>query len=225
MNGRTLQKRFFLSLGMLAFSMSLFVFATWSWLTAMFAEDVDLEVGFVAVSLDAYFWNGTTRIEAEEVEIVTGVYKPGVYLIDITSNSAANFFEDFRLYINITSNVDTYIRVKIYEQLTLTYENYEGTITEMSILNQDYMPFDYALTNWHDNRTIDNYLYYMNPVQRVNETTSLDIGLITQYALASFAVYSPGYSLQIAFSVEAVQAAGGPENVWLLPTPPWGGSW
>ncbi|MDP3130722.1 MAG: hypothetical protein Q8N15_05240, partial [Bacillota bacterium] len=77
----------------------------------------------------------------------------------------------------------------------------------------------------HDNRTIDNYLYYMNPVQRVNETTSLDIGLITQYALASFAVYSPGYSLQIAFSVEAVQAAGGPENVWILATPPWGGSW
>ncbi|MDP3130230.1 MAG: hypothetical protein Q8N15_02725, partial [Bacillota bacterium] len=68
MNGSTLRKRFFISLAMLMFSMSLFVFASWSWLTAMFAEDVDLEVGFVAVSLDAYFWNGTTRIEAEEVE-------------------------------------------------------------------------------------------------------------------------------------------------------------
>lgn len=225
MNPSGLRKRFFLSLGLLVLSMTLFVFASWSWLTQLFTEDLDVEVGFVGVSLDAYFWNGTTRIEAEEVEIAPGVYKPGVYLVDITSNSADNFFEDFRLYFEITSNVDTYIRVKFYEQLTLTYVNYEGAITELSILNQDYMPFDYATTNWYDNRLTDNYQYYQLPVKRVNETTPLQIGLITQYALQSFAVYSPGYSLQIAFSVEAVQAEGGPENVWGLATPPWGGAW
>ncbi|MFA5007169.1 MAG: hypothetical protein WC509_06855 [Candidatus Izemoplasmatales bacterium] len=225
MNDARLRKRFVLSLALLTVSMTLFVFTSWSWLTTLFQEDVDVEVGFVDVALDAYFWDGSTRIEAEEVEIDTGVYKPGVYLIDITSNTADNFFENFRLYFEVASNVDTYIRVKLYEQLTLTYVNYEGDITELSILSQGYMPFDYETTNWYDNRLVDNYQYYRLAVQRVDETTPYEIGLITAYELANFAVYSPGYSLQIAFSVEAVQAEGGPENVWGLSVPPWGGSW
>jgi len=227
-----LKKRFVLSLVMLGFSLTFFVFASWSWLTQLFEENVTATVGFVEVDVYAYFWNGTTQIPAELVVIdylapgdEDDVTKPGVYLIDITSNSADNFFDDFRLYIDVSSSVDTYFRVKIYEQLTLSYENYEGTITELSILNPDYMPFDYALTNWHDNRIIDNYMYYKLPIKRVNETTPLEIGMITQYSLAPFSIYSPGYSLQIAFSIEAVQADGGPENVWSLPTPPWGGSW
>jgi hypothetical protein len=225
MNGADLKKRFLFSLVLLVLSMTLFVFSTVSWLLQLYEEQIQAEVGFVQVDIDAYFWDGATRIEAEEVEIATGVYKPGVYLIDITSNSAENFFENFRLYIHVHSSVDTYFRVKIYEQLTLTYVNYEGIVTELSILSDDYMPFDYSETNWYDNRSIDNYIYYELPVRRVNETTANQIGLITGYSLASFSVYSPGYSLQIAFSIEAVQSEGGPEHVWSLATPPWGGSW
>ncbi len=225
MPGINLRKRFILSLTLLGLSLTLFVFASWSWLTQMFSDDITAEVGMVQVNIDAYFWNGTTRIEAGEVEIAEGVYKPGVYLIDITSNLADNFFEDFRLYIHVSSSVDTYFRIKIYEQLTLSYVNFEGTITELSILNQDYMPFDYVTTDWFDNRQNDNYIYYQIAVQREGVSTPKEIGLIMAYNLANFSVYSPGYSLQIAFSIEAVQAEGGPENVWSLATPPWGGSW
>lgn len=154
------------------------------------------------------------------------ITKPGVYFINIVSGANDYFFEDFRLFIDVYSNIDTYIRVKIYEQLTLIYTDYQGNVTELSILYDGTMPFNYDTTNWYDNRTFDNYLYYTLPVQRVNETTALEIGLIASYFTGqSFNLYSPGYSLQIAFSIEAVQSDGGPENVWDLATPPWGGSW
>ncbi|MCK7488223.1 MAG: hypothetical protein MZU97_24115 [Bacillus subtilis] len=86
--------------------------------------------------------------------------------------------------------------MKIYEQLTLTYVNFEGVVTELSILIEDFMPFNYDLTDWYDNRTIDNYLYLKTKVKRVNETTPYTIGLITSYfPNETFANYSAGYSL------------------------------
>mgnify|MGYP001362386217 CR=1 FL=1 len=154
------------------------------------------------------------------------VTKPGVYYINVVSGGNDFFFEDFRLIIDVYSNVDTYMRIKIYEQLTLIYTDYQGDVTELSILFDGHMPFNYDLNNWYDNRTYDNYIYYTTAVQRVNETTALEIGLIDSYFVGeSFNTYAPGYSLQIGFSIEAVQSDGGPENVWDLPTPPWGGSW
>lgn len=220
------------------------------------------------------------------------ITKPGIYYINIVSSGNDFFFEDFRLHVDVLSNIDTYVRIKIYEQLTLTYTDYQGQVTELSILFDGYMPFEYDTTNWYDNRTYDNYIYYKTAVQRVNETTPLDIGLIPTYIGAAyyynidsdiansngtvaysyvspgvysdgvdtfnidsngnlvdgslnviipsylifnteeeantypiFSTYTAGYSLQIGFSVEAVQSDGGPENVWELTTPPWGGSW
>ncbi len=154
------------------------------------------------------------------------VTKPGVYYINIVSGGNDYFFEDFRLIIDVNSNVDTYMRIKIYEQLTLIYTDYQGEVTELTILFDGYMPFNYDLNNWYDNRTYDNYIYYTNAVQRTNETTPMEIGLISSYFSGqTFNTYAPGYSLQIAFSIEAVQSDGGPENVWDLATPPWGGTW
>jgi len=168
----------------------------------------------------------TDESSGASVTIDSIVTKPGVYYINVVSDGNEYFFEDFRLYINVSSNVDTYLRVKIYEQLTLTYTDYFGQVTELTILFDGYMPFNYDTTNWYDNRTYDNYIYCKSAVQRVNETTPLEVGLISSYFSGeNFNTYSPGYSLQIGFSVEAVQSDGGPENVWGLSTPPWGGSW
>ncbi|MBU1145066.1 MAG: hypothetical protein KJ971_04330 [Firmicutes bacterium] len=223
-----LKKRFLISLAMLIFSLSLFVFASFAWFTQMYEDSLGVEVGFVDVNIDAYFINGVDRVEAVEVLIGTSTYKPGVYSINIISNSSSNYFENFRLDIEVLSNVDTYLRVKIYEQLTLTYTNFEGIVTELSILNEEYMPFTFATTDWYYlNRSIDNYIYYTSPVQRTSEVVPLTFELISEYTGSTFSNYSPGYSLQIAFSIEAVQALGGPENVWGLATPPWDteGSW
>jgi hypothetical protein len=108
--------------------------------------------------------------------------------------------------------------------MTLTYTNFEGIVTELSILMETPMPFNYDLTGWYDNRITDNYLYYMNKVQRVNSSTPLVLELIIE-PTSAFINYSPGYSLQISFSVEAVQALLGPQNVFQLAQAPWGGAW
>lgn len=168
----------------------------------------------------------TDETAGQSITLDRVMTKPGVYFINVVSSGNEFFFEDFRLIINVYSNVNTYMRIKIYEQLTLIYTDYQGEVTELSILFEGHMPFNYDLDNWYDNRIYDNYIYYTGAIQRVNETTPLEIGLISSYFTGqSFNTYAPGYSLQIAFSIEAVQSEGGPENVWDLPTPPWGGSW
>ncbi|MDD3122700.1 MAG: hypothetical protein PHC62_04170 [Candidatus Izemoplasmatales bacterium] len=224
MNQQRFKKRFILSLAMLIFSLSLFAFSTYAWFTYLKTDTFFGEVGFVEVDLNAYFLDELHP--ATEVEVAAGVPKPGVYLVNIVSSASSNYFEDFRLSVSVLSNVDTYMRVKIYEQLTLTYTNFEGIVTELSILHDEYMPFNYDTTNWYDNREIDNYIYYKLPVKRVDASNALIVGIISSYFSGqSFSNYPPGYSLQIAFSIEAVQALSGPVNVWELTTPPWGGTW
>ncbi|MBN2540246.1 MAG: hypothetical protein JXB08_01840 [Bacilli bacterium] len=185
--------------------------------------------------------NSTSIVVSETLtdETVTanieGIYtKTGVYYVDIVSDGNTYYFGDFRMYINVYSNVDTYIRVIIYEQLTLTYTDYQGQVTELSILFDGYMPFDYNFDPnpldteneyWDDNRESDYYIYYKTAVQRQDEFTPTEIPLISTFDPENFSTYTAGYSLQIAFSVEAVQSVGGPENVWNLTNPPWGGDW
>jgi len=227
-----LKKRILISLVLLTFSMSLFVLATWSWFTQLIEAEETYTVGHVEVEIDPYFlvYNDVTfqydRVEATLVQISTTplIEKPGVYFINIVNNGSQFFFENFRLDVIIKSSVDTYFRIKIYEQLTLTYLNYQGTYTELSILNNEYMPFDYDLTNWFDHRNFDDFLYYKEPVKRTSALEPLVISLIPDYTLSSFPIYDAGYSLQIAFALEAVQSYGGPENEWGLALNPWDGT-
>jgi len=227
-----LKKRFIISLVLLTLSLSLFVLASWGWFTQLFYEDNNYIVGHVDVDIDPYFsvYNEITeeydRVEATLVQIQASplIEKPGVYFINIVNNNSQYFLENFRLDIVVKSSVNTYFRIKIYEQLTLTYLNYQGTYTELSILNNEYMPFDYDYTNWFDNRDYDDYLYYKMPVKRTSALEPLVISLIPEYTLGSFPIYDAGYSLQIAFALEAVQSFGGPENEWGLTLNPWDGT-
>lgn len=168
----------------------------------------------------------TTESAGASITIDEVITKPGVYYINIVSEGNEFYFEDFRLLIDVYSTVDTYFRVKIYEQLSLSYTDYNNEENELSVLFDGYMPFNYSTTNWYNNRTLDNYLYYQIAEQRVDESTPTSVSLIASYfADQDFSTYPVGYSLQIAFSIEAVQIYGGPEQVWGLATPPWGGSW
>lgn len=224
---RELQKRLIVSFFVLIITTFVFVGTSFAWFTALLQDEFSGTFGFVEVDLDLYFDNGSGgRIEAEEYVIVPSVTKPGVYNINIVDSNTPNHFEKLRMNVIVKSNIDTYLRVKIYEQLTLKYINFEGVETELSIIIEGVMPFKYELTDWYDNRIIDNYLYLKSKVKRVNETTPLTIGLITQYfPNQNFGNYSVGYSLQIAVSVEAVQYLYGPQNVWGLPQAPWGANW
>jgi len=225
---RKLRRKMFLSLAVLLFSLSLFVFSSFAWFTGKFEAWINAEVGFVEVEMEAFFDDGVgDPIPAQEVETINGIKKPGVYEINIISNQSDDFFEHFRLYFNVKSNIDTYFRVKIYEQLTLKIENYDGTITELSVLIDGYMPFYYETENWYyDNRNTDDYIYYTEKVQRGSGGEPTPIGMITAYfPEEDFSVYAIGYSLQLAISIEAVQAEGGPEENWGLTETPWGTSW
>ncbi len=224
---RELKKRMIVSILLLMITLLSFVFITYAWFTNRYDFSFQAEMGFVEVDIHVYFDDGFGgEIPAEEIVVAPSDSKPGVYFVNVVSEANDFYFEDLRVYIDVKSNINTYFRVKIYEQLTLIYTDFQGKITELSIFTEDFMPFNYETSNWFDNRAFDNYLYYQLPVKRINETTPLEIGLITSYfAGQEFSKYSPGYSLQIAFSIEAVQSEGGPENVWDLQTPPWGGSW
>jgi len=227
------KKRFALSLVMLIASVGLFVFSTVAWITHLFEEEVLLEMGLVDVDIEVYFDDPIDGITpAGEVIIIVNdpedpdddITKPGVYLVNITENTSVIAFEDFRVKIKVKSSVSTYVRVRIIEQLTMIYTDHLGVQTELSIVNSTYMPFSFETENWYDRRSSDGYLYYMLPVTRQSESVPTVIDLIADPPV-DFSTYPPGYSLQIAFSIEAVQAEGGPENVWNLATAPWGSPW
>lgn len=232
MEEKALKRKLVFSLSLLVISIALFVFSSYAWFTGKYEKWINAEVGFVDVDLLVYFENDegelvpANEILESRVEVESGVYKPGVYEINIVSGISPNYFEDFRLKIEVSSNVGTYLRIKLYEQLTLTYINYDNSITELSVLIDGFMPFNYDLNNWHDNREIDNYLYYKSPVEREGVDDPLEIWLIESYfSEQNFANYSPGYSLQMTFQIEAVQAIEGPEKIWGMSETPWGTSW
>lgn len=199
---------------------------TFAWFTGQEEITYQGQIGFVDADIDVYFDDGQGgRIEAEEVALSEFISKPGVYRMNITSNTEAFFIEDLRINIIVKSNIDTFIRVKIYEQLTFIYDD-EGEINELAVQYQEGVDLNYNTTSWYDNRIYDNYLYYQNKVKRIDSETPLVISLVdSYYSNQSFDTRSPGYSLQMAFAIEAVQANGGPENVWDMQTTPWGGEW
>jgi len=241
----SMKKRFILSLFLLAFSASLFVITTISWITQLLQDSAEYEVGQIDVELIAYFVdeNGDpivdlsgNLISAGEyvVDDVANITKPGVYAINIVNSSQAAYFQNFRVRVLVHSSVDTYFRIAIYEQLTWKYQNAEGDWTEVAVLNENVMPFAFDDGIWFDDRVyldtqppreLTYYLYHMSKVKREEITFEpTEIELILG-ATESYTDYNVGYSLQISFEIDAVQAISGPQNVWNLPTPPWGGTW
>lgn len=212
---------------LLAFIITLIINVSLAWFTDQEQETYQGQMGFVDVELDVYFEDDLgIRTEAEEVEIDATTTKPGIYRINITSNTADFFIEDLRVDVIVKSNIDTYFRVEIYEQLTFIYFDSGDNLNEMTVPYEEGVDLNYNLTNWYDNRIFDNYLYYMMPEQRVDETTPLVIPLIDSYFTGqNFDTRAPGYSLQMGFSIEAIQALDAPTENWGFATPPWGGNW
>lgn len=224
---KRLKQRLIISFFLFLLSTLLLIGSSYAWFTKLIEEDYTGTFGFVDVDVELYFDDGEGgKIPATEYQITPTDLKTGVYNINITEPASFNHFKKLRVDVLVKSNIDTYLRVKMFEQLTLKYTNFEGIETELSILVAGFMPFEYDLSDWYDNREIDNYLYYRLKTKRINETTPMKFELIIEFPEAKeFVDYSAGYSLQIAISIEAVQWLLGPQNVWQLPTAPWGASW
>ncbi|MDA3931118.1 MAG: hypothetical protein PF513_00120 [Tenericutes bacterium] len=227
---KRIKKNYFvLSVFLLLIVISAFVFISYAWFTQQENVHYNSQMGLVDVDINVFFEDAVLgQVPAQEVVIdeSNNITKPGVYYVNITSNNADYFVEDLRISIDVNSSIDTYFRIIIFEQLTFIYTDISGNTNELSVLYEEAVQLNYDFTGWYDNRTFDNYLYYQNPVKRINETTPLTINLVDSYfANENYETRGPGYSLQLAFSIEAVQSVDGPENVWGLDTPPWGGVW
>jgi hypothetical protein len=80
--------------------------------------------------------------------------------------------------------------------------------------------------DWFNHSLNDGFYYYPQKILRDMNSPQLTIPFIEEYDGLIFKTKSVGYSLQIAILVEAIQADNNaPVHNWLLPTPPWGGTW
>lgn len=208
--------------------------------TAFLSSKKDIEdeviIGDVDVDITVYFEkeneSGQIIKYTENLDYIVDVgggntfTKLGVAKIDISNVNDIKFIKNFRVEINVKSNIDTYFRVAPYEQLTLAYTVGE-TIREVAVTQKKFMEFNYdPASGFMNNRMYDGFYYYKNKVKRISENEPFVIEFIGQWdPLVTFRLYDPKYTLQIGFLIEAVQAYLGPQIVWGMDEKPWGGEW
>lgn len=216
-----------------------------SFLSDLNSTENNVTVGEVKVIGRAYHEKNGQLTVLNYVDLGNENIKKGVFEVNITETISDDFIENVRVYIDVYSKQNSYIRLKVYEQLTLTLTTIDTSDpllpeikTELAIKMDEPTDFNYVFKNsvqnqldpehddWYDNRLVDGYIYYKVPVMRDINLNPTRIGLIKSYFSNLNYITQPlGYSLQIALSVEAVQMYGGPQNNWGLATPPWGGNW
>jgi|SRR5690554_6174402 len=170
------------------------------------------EVGFVKVSAEIFL----DDILYEEIDAGSDI---DVIEINLSDRNDDLFFEKLSIDIIVLSNVDTYLRVAIYEQFTLTYIT-GGVVNKIAVTKDEYAPFVFN-NSFYNNRIEDDYFYYVNKVQRINENEGLRIPFIYKHPENEYVLHDSKYTIQLAIKVEAVQAVGGPLYNWGLTNPPW----
>ncbi|MCK9470985.1 MAG: hypothetical protein WC006_03120 [Bacilli bacterium] len=187
--------------------------------------DYNSTIGEVEVEYDIYFTkDGEDELKASEVEISPGITKSGVYFVNLDNINSNRYISYLNIDILVKSNVNTYVRVKIIEQLTLTITDHYGHKTEISILSPR-TEFDLA-ENWFYHEETE-YYYYKTPVKGIEDGTEIIENRI-KFVIPFEDTYNPSpmnYSLQLGLQVSGVQTKGGAKYNWKLDNPPWGGNW
>lgn len=226
----------FISLGCL-------IHQTVAYLTEQQNGDVEYIVGDVECYLEIYFEKNGTKygLDSDDIKIEfigttpsgNEFIKTGVIKVDISNREAIQFAENLRVNLVVTSNVDSYIRIAAYEQLTLVYQS-GGITREVAVVQNELTDFNYNFYNsttnptghFYDNRTVDGYIYSMEKVKHVDDDTAYVVPLIsTYYTDKNFGTRDSKYSLQLGFTIEAVQYLNGAQNNWGLTKTPWGEDW
>jgi len=176
-------------------------------------KDNNVEIGFVRVRAEVYF-DGV--LYSEIIDDLDGF--SGVVEINISDVSDPNYFNNFSVKIFIESSIDTYFRVAVYEQFTLSYDVGGETIV-ISVTQDDFAPFVYN-EMFFDNRIEDDYFYYKEKVKRNNNGSALELDFINEYQDV-YPLYDSRYSINIGFIIEGVQALDGPLKNWGMQRPPW----
>lgn len=211
------------------------------WLTNQVNNTDDVTIGEVSVEIVAYFeyydefnvlQQKTTDIEYEYTVDGQGTFtKFGIYRVNLSNEDDPQFIKNLRVNINVLSSVDSYMRVGVYEQLTLSYisggKSYEVAITQPTKMPFNYMDeVDLVKPYFYDNRDNDGFFYYTNTIKRNPDTTPNTITFVADFGSTPFNLYDSSYSLQLGFIIEAVQSIEGPVINWNLPNRPWDdGAW
>ncbi|MDY0346808.1 MAG: hypothetical protein RBQ70_03975 [Acholeplasma sp.] len=216
-------------------SLTILTISIAGWLSNSTNQNNLVTVGDVEVEVDVYFlydsgsgperYVGNVYHVAESFE--QGSFtKTGVYKVNISSSDDPQFIENLRVDIKIKSKVDTYFRIAVYEQLTLTFIS-GGKTYEVATTQEGPMPFNYMDSGdsmnpyFFDNRDNDGYFYYTDTVKRSPDTTPYSITFVSDFGSTPFNLYDTSYSLQLGYIIEAVQAIEGPAINWGLPDRPW----
>ncbi|PKK97554.1 MAG: hypothetical protein CVV58_00650 [Tenericutes bacterium HGW-Tenericutes-3] len=190
----------------------------------------------VDVSYRIYLDGTGTDVDFFVINDGVSTDKIGVYLIDVSDVDAENFITNLRIDIRVNSTVDTYLRVKVIDALTLSTIDFEGNHGEVSIVDQ---PINYPFSahwdvngvlyddlhdaevalggitsndevtkipEWYDNYLNDGYYYYPQKIEREMSSVQLTIPFIEEFDGDIFKTKSVGYSLQLAILVEGIQA-------------------
>lgn len=199
-------------------------------ITAFFLDyesyENDVVLGKVRVGTELYYEKDGETYPGAEVVIdpANNIKKKGIYHINVVDRESVEFIENVRIRVVVESDVDTYIRIKLLDQMVLTTVNYLGDRTEVPIIAER-TEFYYDESEWYYNDD-DDYYYYKLRAKRVSESEPLTIVFIGGYFPDIHYHTRPlGYSIQMGIKTEAVQAHRGPQQNWGLDNPPWGGTW
>ncbi|MCK9536714.1 MAG: hypothetical protein M0R05_03925 [Bacilli bacterium] len=219
-------KKQYMLIGMLIF----LVFSLGTLITAFLLDSGrsgdDITVGQVQVTTNLYYEKDNVIYPGAEVVVDPefNIKKKGIYHINVVDSQTVEFIENVRISIAVSSDVDTYIRLKLFDQMILTTINHLGDRTEIPII-ADRMVLNYCLDDWYYNEA-DDYYYYKQKVMRQSEDVPTVIAFIAEYFPGVHYHTRPlGYSVQVGIRTEAVQALQGPQKNWGMYNPPWGGAW
>lgn len=204
------------------------------WLSSQGIEEEDITLGAVSVNVEAYFSYldefGMPQEKRTDIFYIadpvdeTPFTKNGIYKINVSLPTDPQFIENFRVNVEVFSSVETYFRIAIYEQMTLTYIS-NGKKVEVATTQPSLSQFAYNTTEFYDNRDNDGYFYFKNKILRQNPGVATKKTLISGY-IGNYNSISERYSLQMGFIIDAVQAIDGPQINWGLPNRPWDdGAW
>lgn len=186
----------------------------------LFYDDAfdDVTVGLVKVDANVYFEKNNLIIPPVYVETLNPYFK-NVYHVNISNLESNYHINNLRVDFNVTSNVDTYFRIRIFDSTTITYIRADGTTAELVVPSTELIEYEIdLLSDWYYDE-INDWYYYKYKTQ--DEVISfIKEGL-------EYNLMPKEYQIQFGVLIEAVQAYLGPVNNWGLASQPWpgGGEW
>lgn len=220
--------RWLKALFMLILVAVLSVSLTSAYLTDSKTIDDDLTIGHVSVNrIHVYYESNGTTNDANPVSVLDR-HKNGVYEVNISDANHSEFIKNLRVDVYVSSNVDSYMRLRLKDVIIRKTTNYQGDITETAVTHE---PTIFNLgTDWHKEvneiNKYDTYYYFKNKVKQTGDDP-LVVSFVIPYDISQdYNAYPEDYHMQLGIKLEIVQANyGGPLHNWKLNNPPWGGNW